>query len=293
MLTRMEEHREKETVDKHFFGVKDTASITNIIMRGRDFNISLFKKETHWYIDEQLQADPNMVQFLLRILHNVEVKHPVDRKENEAVLKEISLLGTTIDIFQGNDLNYSFIVSGNEEKKLSYFFHSGHSSPQVVHLPGYNASIHPLFKKSKNEWRSKNIFSGDWQSIEKVAVTYPSQPERNFEIRRFKNFFTVPGIDHPDSSRLFQYVTQLQHIEVDAFINEGVFQQYDTLLTEKPRLVVDVRSSGNKKSMSLALYEPLSDGSVLGVLPEGKMAVFSIRSVKGLVVARDAMQQKE
>lgn len=293
LLTIVEEGKQHSAIDENAFAVEDTARIDMVIIKGKDFKNVLKKGRNAWSVNGNYQADAGMVKELLSVLHDVQVRQPIAPGNTEKVLKEITLLGATVDVYEGENLLKSFMAGGEGDNNISYFAQEGNGLPALVHIPGDDTFLAGIFYLGENDWRTKAVFPSNRNLIQQIKVIYPAHPDNGFEIKQSENFFQITGLNHPDTSRLMQYISQFSSIKAEAYINEGIYQKYDTLIAKLPFIKIQLQDSGSSKTTSISFYRPLPDQSVLGIMENAQMAVFAYPKIKGLFVKREELSMKE
>ena len=129
-------------VDKTLFAVADTASVEKIILRQPDGLVqTLQKRNDYWLLNGEHAADPAVMNVLLSVLKEVQVKRPVARNQQEEVLNQLEKGGVEVEL-EGVDTE-RFVVGGREGDRISYF--AKDDKAYVMELPGYSSYISGIF----------------------------------------------------------------------------------------------------------------------------------------------------
>lgn len=260
-----------QQVDRNLFAVSDTAAIERITLRQPDGRVqNLQKRNGFWLLNENHAADPAIINVLLSVLSEVQVKRPVARSQQEAVLQQLTEQGVEVEL-EGNETT-RFMAGGSEAERISYFALDNRA--YVMELPGYSSYISSIFQLKESDLRNKMLASLNSMNFQGLDVVYPADTADNVSIRYRNNILGVENLLRPDSSVLFQYMMIYEPLQISGYLAPGQDPAYDSLLQTRPLALFRMQTVGNSQGLELHLYPQLPGRRQrLGYLPVQKEAV--------------------
>lgn len=258
-------------VNKELFAVADTAAINKITLRQPDGRVQLLEKRNgYWLLNEHHAADPSMMKLFLSVLNQVQVKRPVARSQQEAVLSQLVKQGVVVELDGANPVR--FIAGGREGERISYF--AKEDQAYVMELPGYSSYISGIFYLKQSDFRNKMLTTLNSMNFQALDVSYPADTAQNIRIRFQNNILGVDEIASPDSSVLFQYMMIFEPLQIAGYLSPGEDPAYDSLLQTQPQAIFRMQTVGNAQGLTLHVFPQLQGRPYrLGYLPKQKEAV--------------------
>ena len=258
-------------VDKGLFVVADTASIEKIILRQPNGLVqTLQKRNDYWLLNGEHAADPAIMRVILSVLKEVQVKRPVAKNQQEAVMEQLEEQGVEVEL-EGVRTE-QFMAGGRADERISYF--SKGDEAYVMELPGYSSYISGIFYLTESDLRIKMLTSLNSMNFQGLDVEYPTDTAQNVRIRFRNNMLGVEGVARPDSSVLFQYMMIYEPLQIAGYVKPGEDPVYDSLLQTPPLAVFRMQTVGNSEGITLQLFPQVKGSRFrLGYLPKQKEAV--------------------
>lgn len=167
------------------FAVEDTASISKIFLVDKANNEILLERisSDEWKLNSNYYARYDLMNVLLGTLKRLEVARPVLKAKQEYVIRELSTKGVKCEIYQDDELAKVMYIGGvTQNSHGTYMYLEGSSEPFVIEIPGFNGYLTTRFNTSLKEWRSRMIYSYQFDEIKSLNVDFPSKPESSYKI---------------------------------------------------------------------------------------------------------------
>lgn len=171
--------------EKSNFAIEDTASITKIFLVDTKNEQSLLEKQPDgtWKVNGKFIADENKLNLLLQTMHDMKLRNPVSAAEHNTVIKELTAAGIKVEFYTANGLLKTIYVGQiTLDQSGTYMMIDGSSAPFVTHIPGFVGYLTPRFNTNQIKWKSKLIFGSAPETIQRIDVSYPAEPQKSFSI---------------------------------------------------------------------------------------------------------------
>jgi hypothetical protein len=236
------------------FALQDSAEVTQLV-----FGNNVFKKQYGkvWTINEKTQADALMMEQMLTILQQIDIKRTLTDKTKAEVKQKIDKEGITVKFFVGEKLQKSFKIIGVENETFAQL---ADNEIFAIHTPAHKAVLHEILGLDQTAWRNKTLLSTGWNSLQTLSLEYTQKPEQSFKITfdsllyKEQNliFYKVAGVSRIDSVLLFNYVQNLNSVRASRYIENDKIK--DSLLQVKPFCIMQLADLSAKNSNTLRLY---------------------------------------
>lgn len=208
------------------FAIKDTSSITKIFLADKRNHQVLLEQDENgvWMVDGSHRADIGKINLLKATMHDVEVRNPLAESEYNSTIAILATNGIKVEFYNKESLIKTIYVgTSTPDNTGTFMMIDGASSPYVTHIPGFVGYLTPRFNVFPIKWKSKEVFTYDWNEIASVEVNYP----------RMSNFGFL--IDNQTKDPVIKRKTDLSVIETDlnfvryylASFNNLYFEGYD------------------------------------------------------------------
>lgn len=282
-------------VDEKLFAVSDTASIQRIeLQQTGGERVQLLERNTRgWRLNEEHAADPRLMRLLLSVLHNVEVKRPAARNQQEAIRQTLLQQGTRVRVYDATDLHQDFYAGGNEAQKLSYFMNE--EQAYIMELPGYVNYISGIFQLNENNLRDKTLFEANHFNLQSVTIEYPQQEEENLRVDFDGSRLEVAGVVRPDSTMLLEFLDLFNGLQAVGFVDSYEFPELDSLLQGQPEAHISVSTVEHPEGKRLEVYSTVLENRYrLGRMPEEEQALLlDERLAKQLLLRRSELERND
>ncbi len=272
-----------DNVDK--FSIADTSVIQRIVMQSSSVTNVLEKTNGHWTINENHDADPNIIRVLLTVLKQVDISRRVAKNQVDETKKELLEEGIRLEIYDDMGLRKRIYINGNATKTMSLFMDEEEGIPYIVVLPGYDSYVTGIFEIPQLDWRKRLIFNSTWRSLRKLEMLYPAKPKNSFEIRFDLNFFSITGIDNLDTTSMMNFVEEFQYFQADRFIEPKPGSSYYKLLETEPIAYLSLEDIDERKNNRITFYKRVNgDRMIMGKLDNGEIALFDYNRIRKIFI---------
>jgi hypothetical protein len=276
------------------FAVADTAAIQKIIFTTKDGANVLERNNGGWTINNNMDADPDIVHVFLAVLKQLNISKGVAGNQMEQTKKDLLEKGIRVEIFDNTGLTKSFYVKGNSTKTLSVFMDEKERIPYVVELPGYDSYVAGIFSIPPIDWRRRLIFNSTWRSLRKLEMLYPAKSKNSFEIRFDVDFFTVTGVDDIDTISVMNYIETFQYFQADRYIEPKPRASYKKLLKTEPLAYLSIEDIDDRKNNRITFYNRLKgDRMIMGKLDNGELALFEYKRIRNIFKKKSDFENKK
>ncbi len=256
------------------FDFKSTQNIDKVFISSRQTKkfVTLTKQDdSSWLVDDKYKVNPVQIDLLFTTFRKMKVKRPVSKDEKNAVVKEMALHATKVEIYEKGKLSKVFYVGHNTPDELAtYFFMENGKEPYVLHIPGQNAYLNSRFFTDIVAWRSKTVFSSREEDIKTIEINWTEQPERSFIINNEqKEPVIMTGAKvyknntEANLNKIKSYLKLWENLSFEGFPINLDARQIDSIAHTKPFLIIKLTDKKNKVT-SLALHRK-------GVTPDTDM----------------------
>ncbi len=273
-------------VDTSQFKLKEEANINRIVLESTRGKITLDFDGTRWSVNNNYEADRQLIKLLFATLEKAEPKRPVSSSQIDSVNSMVSRTGVEVSLYVGNTIIQSFRTGGNQQKTETYFQKSPGQTPYVMVIPGYRLYVSYIFELDESGWRDKRIFNFNWRNFNGLNMTVADDPSQSFSVSFKDQFFGISGIAEVDTTKLNDYLDAVSLLSAEQFIKPGFSSEYDSLLKTDAYFRIEV-SDISEKTYSLDLFTPLkNDPNVVGRLDGNQAVLFSRNDIQPIARKR-------
>jgi len=264
------------SVDKNLFKVVDQTKIDRVLLKKHDEQVELHYNGSKWMVNNTFEADRQLIEVLFATLLQAEPRRPVAQRQLDSVNQLLRQQGTTVKLYEGEELRKDFVVSGNDRKSETYYELTGESSPYLITIPGYRVYVAAIFELTSLDWRDKRIFNFNWQNFKRLTATYKGNEKESFAISFKDAYFGLEGNSQADTTKLNDYLDAVSLIQAVRYMPQGESTAYDSMLTSPPYYSIEVTDIANR-NYRLDLYSPKrGEAVVLGKMSEGPALLIRI-----------------
>lgn len=276
--------------DKTLFRVEDFTVIDKVVLTTNQKSIELKFDGGRWKVNDQL-ADRSMIDVLFAALQQAEPKRPVAASLRDSVNAMLEANGTTVQLYEGENLQKQFIAGGNMAKTEAYFKSIDDATAYVMAIPGYRVYTSGIFEMEEHGWKDRYIFNFNWRNFKSLKASYPTTPANNFEVALGEAYFEIMGMPSADTTKLNDFLDAVSLLEVDQYVKASDVEGYDSLVAGQPDLQIEVSDISGKHYV-LALYRLPDQPHMVGVLNGVTPALIDQRKVAGLFRERNWFLKK-
>jgi len=253
----------------------DTAAVTKFTvydpLSGKTAVVHRVDTSSLWTVNDRYFARPDMVETLLRTLHQIKVRSDVPEKARANVMRDL-LVAKRVEIYQGED-------------KPSRIYYIGHSTPDktgtfvlmeipgigrgempyIAHIEGNKGFLTPRFFAAEDEWRYTGLFRFPNLEFSKVELVSHYDPSKSHRVtygggNKLSVFFDASGIglfDKPmltfDSLQVKDYLLRFKKVHFETYNNYLNQSSLDSLVLTVPAYTLRVTDNQGKIT-SVELY---------------------------------------
>ena len=266
-------------VDTSLFKLKDGTNVNRVVLESSTGKVALDFNGTRWAVNNNYEADRQLIKLLFATLEKAEPKRPVANSQLNSVDSIISKNGVTVNLYEDENLIQSFRVGGNVQKTEAYFQESIGQPSYVMTIPGYRLYVSYILELDESGWRDKRIFNFNWRNFKSLNMIVPGDPTQNFEVSFKDQFFGITGIVEVDTTKLNDYLDAVSLLSADQFIKPAFSSVYDSLLKTNASFRIEVKDIADK-TYSLELFAPIKkDPNILGRLDEEHAVIFNRNNI--------------
>lgn len=259
------------------FRIEDTRAIGKVfLVRKTDgATVTLVRRGNDWYVNDRYKANPNVVENLLQAMQGIRLKYIPPQAALDHIVKDLATRSIKVQVFdRGGKLMKTYYVGGAPpDERGTYMIMEGAEQPYVMELPGLGGSVrgrYDIFKLDR--WRDKTILSFDPEQIEYVAVDYPKQRSKSFELKREGRRWTLtplyattpPRAEQPDVRRIQRFLSGFRQVYGETFLNE--WNGRDSVRQILPFAQIEVRTPQAAQVVTLWPIERYVEGRALPVV---------------------------
>lgn len=276
-------------VDENIFQIEDLTAINQVKLEGDSSVVVLSFDGGRWRVNDQYNADQNMITVLFATLQQARPKRAVGSGQQDSVFNDLTRKGVKVSLYEGSQLRREFWAGGNEAKTQAYFADPATRQVYVMAIPGYRVYTAGILELKENGWRDKFVFGFNWRNFKSLEAKFPDKPAENFKVVRGRDFFEIEGLAQTDTARLNTFLDDLSLLRVDEYVIEPKLT--DSLGKIKPRVEFSVFDVGNRE-YRLRVYSPLSPRKSPGLIQDGQAAFFDPRKIQALLKPKSFFRKK-
>ena len=257
------------------FTVYDTASITKLFFADKNGNQVVLKREGNgWRVNNEYNANQNMVNEMLYTLNRMRIKMPVSIKKSDNIVTRMSSSNTKVEVYQMlpriNLFNkvklfyhekrskVFYIGDVTQDNQGTYVLKEGGDKVYIVHLHGFRGFISSRFTASPIDWREHSIFNEKMANIESVKLEINNDPDNGFIIKENGRYqYTMNLLNGEpmafDTLRVLNLMSSFGNVRFEAFLNDIDPARRDSIINS-PFLQRLTLTTKDGKSSSVTTY---------------------------------------
>ena len=257
------------------FTVYDTASITKLFFADKNGNQVVLKREGNgWRVNNEYNANQNMVNEMLYTLNRMRIKMPVSIKKSDNIVTRMSSSNTKVEVYQMlpriNLFNkvklfyhekrskVFYIGDVTQDNQGTYVLKEGGDKVYIVHLHGFRGFISSRFTASPIDWREHSIFNEKMANIESVKLEINNDPDNGFIIKENGRYqYTMNLLNGEpmafDTLRVLNLMSSFGNVRFEAFLNDIDPARRDSIINS-PFLQRLTLTTKDDKSSSVTTY---------------------------------------
>lgn len=266
-------------VDKTLFRVDDITAVDRVVMTGPQGQVELHTAGGRWRVNDTFAADRNLVDVLFATLGQAEPKRSVATRLRDSVSQHLDNQGTRVELYEGDQVEATFIAGGNNARTEAYFKETDSGIPYIMVIPGYRVYVSGIFELSPMGWRDRYIFGFNWMNFAGLEASFADDPAAGFSVRRENNAVSIVGMAEADTTRLNDFLDAVSLLSADEFTETVP----DSILEKEPLMRIVVKDVANRE-YSLQLYDRNgTEGPYQGIVDGTSHALFDARRIDAIL----------
>lgn len=273
-------------VDKDIFRQYDTRDIDHVVMESPQGAVSLKYNGARWQVNDQYDADTQMIQVLFATLDQAEPKRALSASMQDSINTVLRQKGVKVTLRTGDDTKAVFYAGGNPQKTQAYFADEG-GTAYLMAIPGYRVYTSGIFELKEKDWKNKYVFSFNWRNFKNLEARFPQRTADNFSVVQAENYFTISNLASVDTAKLNEYLDKVSLLTVQEYVDEELVSSATT-----PTLEISIGDIANRV-YKLELYPDLGEnnGRIPGRIDAKQWAWFDRARVLELYRPRQFFSQ--
>jgi len=292
ILTTEQAGKQSFDLDEAMLAVRDTGSIDSIFVARKDGYSATLSRfgQNQWLINKRTRADKNLVKVLLRSIHDIDVRRPVNKDERTSVIKDLATKHTKVEIYAKGILVKSYYLGAEaDDNQGNYILTIGSETPFVAHIPGFDGILGPRFNIVERLWRDKQILMTSPAKLQSVSVNYLKEPNNSFQIQFNNGKFNIPGVSNPDTLAADKYLQYINSAYVERYLFELTPKELDSLQQVKPYMTISVKNLGDSLPETLTILPPRNESNTYAYLNKTKeWAIYQLPSLDKLKAVKSS-----
>lgn len=266
--------RQNLNFDPTAYAVTDTSAYVSMSFTFNAQQNRIERTTNGWELNNRYKVDRNLLRVFQSVMQQIRIKRKLGETELTELTQRLKNDGTRVDLTL-NEGKLIFHILGNEMMTKTYALSEDLSEGFEVEIPGYNDYLGSIFALKTSQWRDRTIFSGNWRTIQSLAIDYSSDKYGDLEIWFEDDFFKVKGVNAIDSNQVVGYFEQFQYLQANEMIEKGAYERYDSLTETTPFLKMKINDIKLEESYEITIFPPLENEKILLVTDnKGNMMVF-------------------
>jgi hypothetical protein len=229
------------------FTVENIDEVHRIFIVRRDgLETTLERNGKDWLYNGEHKANPAMMEPLLDVLENVQMKYKPPQKSVPNMVKTLATQGTKVEVYNksGDNIKTFYIGGSAPNEEGTYMILEDAEQPYVVELPSMVGNPSVRFNHTGDDWRDKTIFDVKADNIQSISIEYPKQKNQSFRLERdgdeyeIEPFYDItPRIDLPvNEYTLDAFLDSYERVIAEGFRND--YEGKDTVLMQVPFSII-------------------------------------------------------
>lgn len=245
------------SVDPDIFRVDGLEDIDSVELVSKQQSSALHYNGSRWMVNGSHRADAQMIEVLFATLAQVVPKRPVSENMRDSIANVVRTDGIRVALYADGALKKEFFVGGNAQKSEAYFL-SATDGPFIMTIPGYRVYVAGVFELDEQGWRDKQVFRFNQRNFRQLTASFVKDVKESFDITYEDRVFEIPGIESPDTTRIFDYLDGVALLKADQLYRPGSTRWIDSLLNVQPSFSIEVTDTQGRSSR-LVIYPPVGN----------------------------------
>jgi hypothetical protein len=219
------------------------------------------QNSNNWLINQKWVAAPEKINDWLIVLARIQEKRAITEAGLDSITQILTQRGLEISLFSKEGLLKKYKIAGNKDE--TYLMLEGENTttkPIVIHVPQFLGNLVPFFS-ADDTWRERRILMTSWRTLKSYKIDYEEQKEDNISIDFDSVFYKVQNVKQLDTTKLFQYIDQVENFRVKQFLPKNTLEE--SLIKLKPYCRIEMQDLDKQRNNALLCY--MTDSLFYGI----------------------------
>lgn len=276
-------------IDQDIFQVEEMESLNRVELTSPNGSVNLAFDGTRWRVNDQYDADRNMISVLFATLQQARPKRAVSGSKEDSVYRHLTDNGVKVSLYDGQDLRKTFYAGGNAQKTQAFFANPDTQEVYVMAIPGYRVYVSGILELPGSGWRDKFVFGFNWRNFKSLEASFSKASSEDFTVSMVKDYFGIEGLASVDTARLNTFLDDVSLLTVDEYVPEPGLA--DSLLRISPDFQILVTDVANRE-YRLRLFNPTASSGVFGIIQDRDAALFDPEKIQRLLKPKSFFRKK-
>jgi hypothetical protein len=244
------------------FATEPGDEITRIEFSQSGEQLSLERTGNNWFVNGDTETRKSGINFIIRILQDIEIKSPVSDELFEKEISENQVEPVKVRVYENRRQIKSFLVYKTGSNIYGNIMKMRESSkPFIVYVPGFEGDIGSAFTLNELFWQPYLVFSLLPSEIASVQLENFSDPSSSFEIFNRNHNYRITDMKQElygwDTTLVTRYLSYFARIPFEAWLLETKEEEMQKQ-AQKPLYRITVKDTDSVET-TLTLWERVKD----------------------------------
>ena len=260
-------HDQKSTMDPAYthFGIRDRGKVDSVMLQQADDSVKLHRKEDTWFVNENTYARDKAIQQLFNLLEDIRIEAPAPEKNRDELLGMIQENPVRVRIYDDKQLIRDYWVEQSPAKEgMTYMMVQGSRQPFLMHLPGFQGDLAPLFRVESEYWRDRTLFDYSGPDLKTIEVMYPADSASSFMLAYHQDQFVLKTPKDPQtlscsSNKAARYFSYFANVRFESVVTNNPLLA-DSLRQSQPYCTIELQDVKGKRRKLLTYRKESTSG---------------------------------
>lgn len=240
------------------FASKPKNEITRIVFTSEGEELTLENNNGKWLLDGRLETRKSSINFILRILKEVDIKSPVSPDQFDTTIIRKNITPLRVRTYENRRILNDFLVYKTRSNIYGNMMKKGkRNKPYIAYVPGHDNDIGSAFTLNKLYWQPYTIFNLLPSEIKSVDFENIADNGESFSIFKNDSGYTLADGEKPlvgfDTSLVKRYLTYFTFIPFESWASD-MDEMQKKAITQAPPLY-NIKVKTKTAEILLTLWE--------------------------------------
>lgn len=238
------------------FASKPKNEITRIVFTSDNKDLTLENINGKWLLNGKLETRKNSINFILRILKEIDIKSPVSPDQFDTTIIRKNIAPVRARVYENRRMLNDFLVYKTGSNIYGNMMKKGkRNRPFIVYVPGHDADIGSAFTLNELYWQPYTIFNLLPSEIISVDLENLADEGESFSIFKNDSGYTLTDSEKPvegfDTSLVKRYLTYFTFIPFESWKEDMDETMRKAILESPPLYRIKVKTKSAEFFLSL------------------------------------------